>query len=250
MHHLRRHSRSTNERTKHILALNDGPATSNHFTSMWTVQHRVESTTKVKLRIVRCMYAFVRVKRMRVCVRAAAAWDWAQHSFVHLLLTRQRWCDAMIENIHSVVTHSKTLYRLFRSGHFACDICYLWFCTRGDVLLLAIWDAVDSSMHWMHLDETAPKCILHVYAPVCETPLSTLMKYIFQIYIPTALIRAGRELEAIGVLRQRWSVWITNKYHKSSYRMSCKIKLVLHLFCACMTRISSMFGVHLIKDCN
>lgn len=134
MHHLRRHSRSTNERTKHILALNDGPATSNHFTSMWTVQHRVESTTKVKLRIVRCMYAFVRVKRMRVCVRAAAAWDWAQHSFVHLLLTRQRWCDAMIENIHSVVTHSKTLYRLFRSGHFACDICYLWFCTRGDVL--------------------------------------------------------------------------------------------------------------------
>lgn len=64
--------------------------------------------------------------------------------------------------------------------------------------VLAIWDAVESSMHWMHLDETAPTCILHVYAPVCETPLSTLMKYIFQIYIPSALICAGRELWGIG----------------------------------------------------
>lgn len=164
----------------------------------------------------------------RVCANGQRRWHGIGSTFIHLLLTGQRWSDAMIENIHSVATHSKTFYRLFHSGRFACDTCYLWFCTRGDVLflrVLAIWDDVESSMHWMHLDETAPACVLHVYAsPVCEPPLSTSMKYIFQIYIPMAVMCGGHELQVL------WYVWFTNKYHKSSLT-ECRARLNLFYMC-------------------
>lgn len=150
--------------TKRILAVNDGPAMSNHFTCAWTAQ---QPTNKAKWRIVRWMYAMDDVScEARVCGNSIGLGS----TFTHLLSTGQRWCDAMIENIHSAVTHSRTFYRSFHSGHFACDICYLWFCTRGDVLFTYIWPSGPVSIHqctecnWTKPHQH-PACILHVYAP-------------------------------------------------------------------------------------
>lgn len=104
---------------------------------------------------------------------------------LNIYLFTFNWTTSMIKNIHFAVTYSKTFYR-FQFVHFVLRHLQVvvWFTRRR--LLFASMDrreCIEMNLH-RHAYYT---CVRRPYTK----PISTLMKYIFQIlYAPNASVRS------------------------------------------------------------